>query len=85
MEINDKVFDKMLEELKKIESQLIEINNITGTTQRVNQMKKEISENGWNAICNKYHPDINYKDSACNELFAMYKYVYEDMKNKGEI
>jgi DnaJ-class molecular chaperone len=45
-------------------------------------MREEILKVGWKGIMEKYHPDVNTQDPAANELFKMYKYVYEDMKKK---
>jgi len=77
--------NKIIKELKSIESNLEKVLELSGTNQRVREMKKEILELGWNGIYSKYHPEINIHDSARNELFAMYKYVYELMQEKGEI
>jgi len=85
MDIDDKTFDAIHESLTKILDDLKHVNDITGTTERVRRMKEEIKFYGWNGICQMYHPDVNCDDPACKELFAMYKYVYETMLNKGEI
>ena len=73
---------KRLEEIKK---NLDEVAEITGTNKRVKQMREEITEIGWEGICSKYHPDINIDDPARNELFKMYKFIYDSMINNGEL
>jgi adenosine deaminase len=79
------ILDNIINELQKIEKNLEKTLEITGTTKRVNSMKKEIKELSWNGIYSKYHPEVNIDDPARNELFDMYKYVYELMKQNGEI
>ncbi|MFZ5986949.1 MAG: hypothetical protein ACOYWZ_07480 [Bacillota bacterium] len=72
----------MLDKLLKIKQQLTSINEKSGTLQRVHKMRDEILDIGWNGIVEKYHPDVNVEDPAANELFKMYKFVYEDMKRR---
>ncbi|HOV26231.1 MAG TPA: hypothetical protein PK566_07730 [Pseudobacteroides sp.] len=72
----------MLEKLTKLRDQLIKLNEKTGALERARSMREEILKVGWKGIMEKYHPDVNTQDPAANELFKMYKYVYEDMKKK---
>jgi len=72
----------MLEKLTKLRDQLIKLNEQTGALERARGMREEILKVGWKGIMEKYHPDVNTQDPAANELFKMYKYVYEDMKKK---
>jgi len=72
----------MLEKLTKLRDQLIKLNEKTGALERARSMREEILKVGWKGIMEKYHLDVNTQDPAANELFKMYKYVYEDMKKK---
>jgi hypothetical protein len=72
----------MLERLTKLRDQLVELNEKTGALERARGMREEILKVGWKGIMEKYHPDINTEDPAANELFKMYKFVYESMKKK---
>lgn len=72
----------MLEKLTKLRDQLVKLNEKTGALERARGMREEILKMGWKGIMEKYHPDVNTEDPAANELFKMYKFVYEDMKKK---
>ncbi|KNY27388.1 hypothetical protein [Pseudobacteroides cellulosolvens] len=72
----------MLEKLTKLRDQLVKLNEKTGALDRARGMREEILKVGWKGIMEKYHPDVNTQDPAANELFKMYKFVYEDMKKK---
>ncbi len=72
----------MLEKLTKLRDQLVKLNEKTGALDRAKGMREEILKVGWKGIMEKYHPDVNTEDPAANELFKMYKFVYEDMKKK---
>jgi len=72
----------MLEKLTKLRDQLAKLNEKTGALDRARGMREEILKVGWKGIMEKYHPDVNTQDPAANELFKMYKFVYEDMKKK---
>jgi hypothetical protein len=85
MNIDEKGLKRIAENLETIHENIIKINELTGTTKRVNAMRKEIGELGWSSIMSKYHPLNNKNDAARYELFEMYKYVYADMKKKGEV
>lgn len=85
MNSEENQFDKMLQKLEKIKKELIHINEVSGTNKRVEAMQQEILKIGWKGILSKYHPDINTTDPASKELFAMYKYVYEDMVAKLKV
>lgn len=72
----------MLEKLTKLRDQLVKLNEKTGALDRARGMREEILKVGWKGIMEKYHPDVNTGDPAANELFKMYKFIYEDMKKK---
>jgi hypothetical protein len=72
----------MLERLTKLRDQLVKLNEKTGALERARGMREEILKVGWKGIMEKYHPDVNTEDPAANELFKMYKFVYESMKKK---
>ncbi len=69
----------ILEKLEDIKQKLILINTQNGNLARYQTMKAEIIENGWNQICERYHPDFNIDDPAAIEVFTMYKFVYDTM------
>ena len=71
--------------LEDILKTIIEINDITGTTQRYNGYRNEILMLGWDNVCQKYHPDNNIDDPANFQVFNFVKFVYTTMKQKGEI
>lgn len=74
--------DVMHKELLRLKEELISINKKTGALERVLKMREEILNIGWQYIVNNYHPDVNTSDPAANELFKMYRFVYNDMRNK---
>lgn len=78
-------YDEVLKRLTEIEDQLIKVNRMTGALDRANAMRNEIMSKGWNYIVEKYHPDVNTTDPAANELYAMYKFVYETMWKRLEV
>lgn len=82
MSSNEENLKIILERLTKLKDELVNINERTGAAKRAQGMREEILKIGWNGVVKKYHPDINTEDPAANELFCMYKFVYEDMKNK---
>jgi DnaJ-class molecular chaperone len=82
MENENRDLKIILEKLTKLRDELININEKSGATKRVQQMREEILKIGWQGVMKKYHPDVNTNESAANELFSMYKFVYEDMKKK---
>jgi DnaJ-class molecular chaperone len=82
MENENRDLKIILEKLTKLRDELININEKSGATKRVQQMREEILKIGWQGVMKKYHPDVNTSESAANELFSMYKFVYEDMKKK---
>lgn len=74
--------DVMHKELQRLKEELISINKKTGALEKVLKMREEILNIGWQNIVNNYHPDVNTSDPAANELFKMYRFVYNDMRNK---
>jgi hypothetical protein len=82
MSSHDENFKVILEKLTKLRDDLVSINEKTGALKRAQGMREEILKIGWSGVIKKYHPDINTGDPAAKELFCMYKFVYEDMKNK---
>jgi len=72
----------MLEKLTKLKDELVKLNEKTGASERARMMREDILKFGWNGVLQKYHPDVNADDPAANELFKMYKFVYEDMKKR---
>lgn len=86
----DEIFDSKLKEineqtgyilkrLEDIRDTLARANERTGYLKLFNAMKEEIKELGWSGICAKYHPDFNIGDPAAYELFALYKFTYDNM------
>ena len=70
---------RILESLEDIKGKLIEVNKMTGALAQYESMKQEIKNIGWSGVCAKYHPDINMGDPAAYELFAMYRFVYDNI------
>ncbi len=79
---NEDYFEIIMEKLSKVRDELVSINEKTGALKKVVAIREEILKIGWNGIVNRYHPDVNTEDPAANELFNMYKFIYEDMKNR---
>ncbi|MDP4179972.1 MAG: hypothetical protein Q8942_02645 [Bacillota bacterium] len=80
--MGDEELNLMLEKLTRLRDELVKLNEKTGALDRARGMREEIMRIGWKGILEKYHPDVNTEDPAANELFKMYKYVYEDMKKR---
>lgn len=74
--------EKIYKSLEDIHRLLLKVNRLDGSIKRYHDMKNEIEQIGWTAICAKYHPDINIIDPAAFELFEFYKYVYSTMDSK---
>jgi hypothetical protein len=70
----------LLNRLKQVRADLTEMNTLNGNLFRVHAIKREISSEGWEGICKKYHPDANTEDPAAFELFRLYRFVYENME-----
>ena len=75
-------FESILIDLEHIRDMLTEVNVQLGFLQRYRDMRDEITEFGWGGILSKYHPDINVDDPAAAELFALYRFVYDEMQRK---
>jgi hypothetical protein len=75
----------MIPALEKIEENLKKVNDMTGATQRANDIRNEISTRGWDIVSKIRNPEVNQEDPAAVPLWEFYKYIYEDMKRKGEI
>ena len=71
--------NKALHTLEGVREQLIRVNEQLGYMARLQAMKREIEELGWDGICMRYHPDINIDDPAAYELFQFYKFVHDNM------
>jgi hypothetical protein len=52
---------------------------------KLNEIQAEILLVGWNGIIEKYHPDFNIDDEDANNVFKLYKHVYENMKQRVSI
>ncbi len=76
-------FESILIDLEHIRDMLTEVNVQLGFLQRYRDMRDEITELGWGGILNKYHPDINVDDPAAAELFALYRFVYDEMQRES--
>lgn len=84
----NKLFDSLkdiIPILEQVENNLRKVNEMTGATARYNNIKDEILLKGWETCKKLYNPESNKNDPAAVPLFEFYKYVYEDMKRKGEI
>jgi hypothetical protein len=71
---------ELLERLVDIRSKLERANETLGYTTRVNAMKQEILQLGWDGILARYHPDVNIDDPAACPLFELYRLVYNTME-----
>lgn len=76
---------KILRQLEELQIKLNKIKDISGAGDRIEKMKSEIHSYGWNGIIKKYHPDINLDEPEAMDLFLMYKAVYTQMIENGEI
>ncbi|MEN8906621.1 MAG: hypothetical protein ABF289_11740 [Clostridiales bacterium] len=52
---------------------------------KLNEIQSEILLIGWNGVIEKYHPDFNLDDTEANNVFKLYKHVYENMKQRVSI
>jgi hypothetical protein len=82
---NNEDLEKILEKLNILQSKLSEIKNYTETGNKIETMKSEIINIGWEGILDKYHPDVNIDDPAAMDIFLMYKSLYSHMIKSGEI
>ena len=80
-----KSLDDILPTLEKIKENLKKVNDMTGATKRAKDIRDEIKLKGWATIEKIYNPENNKHESASEQLFALYKFIYEDMVKKGEI
>jgi hypothetical protein len=69
----------IIERLCDIRDQLKLVNETLGYAARVEAMRQEILQYGWDGILAKYHPDINIDDPAAYPLFELYRMVYSNM------
>ncbi|MDQ2084903.1 hypothetical protein RBH29_00435 [Herbivorax sp. ANBcel31] len=76
--------NSIMGELTKCSNELSDLSKKTGTSTKVDKIREEISEFGWKHILQKYHPDVNIDDPAANELFQLYKCVYDDIKKNDK-
>jgi DnaJ-class molecular chaperone len=49
---------------------------------KLNDIQEEILRIGWNGILEKYHPDMNLDNAEAENVFRLYKHVYENMKKR---
>jgi len=80
---NKKLRD-IIDELKGISETVKKTNDLLGYTERADDIRKEINENGWANICKKYHPDNNISDPAALPLFELYKFIYDSMNKNNK-
>ncbi len=76
--------ESILSDLEHIRDMLTEVNTQLGCFERYRLMREEIAAVGWGGILNRYHPDINVDDPAAAELFALYRFVYEQMQSERD-
>ena len=77
--------DIVLERLDIIKNIIKKVNDSLGFTERCENIRKSIKDNGWDFIRKECHPDNNIDDLASYQLFQLYKYIYDDMRKRGEI
>ena len=52
---------------------------------KLNDIQLEILTIGWNGVLEKYHPDFNIDDPDAENIFKLYKHVFENMKERVSI
>lgn len=52
---------------------------------KLNEIQTEILTLGWNGIIKKYHPEYNMDNPEAENIFKLYKQVYENMKKRVAI
>lgn len=75
-----KGMDEALFRLMDVRDKLEEINRLTGAMERFDAMKEEILKIGWSGILARYHPDVNLRDPAAFQLFEMYTFAHEAIR-----
>jgi hypothetical protein len=80
-----KTLESCTEKLQECAEKLKCVNDMLGYTKRTEDITKEIKLLGWEYCRIKYHPDNNMHDPAALPLFNLYKFVYDNLKAKGEI
>lgn len=78
----ERQLESILVDLLHIRDMLAEVNTQLGCLARYRAMRAEIGELGWGGILARYHPDINVTDPAAAELFALYRFVYDEMQKE---
>lgn len=53
--------------------------------QKLNELQIEILTLGWNGILEKYHPENNIENPDAENIFKLYKQVFENMKKRVSI
>lgn len=81
----DAMLGEALPALEKVNKNLERVNKLTGATKRAKDMREEIRLKGWEIVERVYNPENNKHDPAAEPLYEFYKFIYEDMKKKGEI
>ena len=49
---------------------------------KFNDVQEEILKIGWQGILERYHPDVNCDEPDTQEIFKMYRAIYQNMKGR---
>ena len=79
-EKGSETLEDMLKRLEDVRDRLEQANEALGFAARVNAIRQEILEGGWDGILARYHPDVNMGDPAAYPMFELCRFVYSTMK-----
>jgi hypothetical protein len=79
---NLETLEDSLETLVEVEQKLRHINDITGATERYENIKAEIELKGWETIERLYHPNNNPNDPVVVPMWEFYKFVKQSMEEE---
>ena len=49
---------------------------------KFNYVQEEILKIGWQGVLERYHPDMNCDEPDAQDIFKMYRAIYENMKGR---
>lgn len=50
--------------------------------EQLNLIQEEILKDGWRGVAKKYHPDLVPGNPDSEDVFKLYRCIYENMKNR---
>ena len=82
--MEENIFEPLIKRLEDTHNVLKALNDDLGYTARYMTIWTNIKSFGWETCRDLYHPDNNIHDDGAVQYYELVKFVYEDMKAKGE-